>query len=747
MFRLFISVIFISLTTSIFSQTTINVPADYSTIQQALNAASQGDTVLVQPGTYYENIFWPNINGIKLIGLEDNTDVILDGSQNIANVIYFNTSTYLDSTTQINNFIIQGGSNITDGGGLYLINCSAYFNNLQIRNCSSTRYGGGIFVSTDSSPLFQNLIVSNCLSEWGGGVLCFENSSPSFQNIIVKENTATRYGGGVCGMRGAIITLDSTIIIYNNSQNGGGIGLFDASRILSVSQNFVVDNSVTNTDGGGVYIYNHSDFYNFSIINNEARYGGAICVNRDTGSEIRLLTIVDNKSTEDYDGIYFNNLGVAAVHQNNFLRNGYAVNNTNISVIQNCTDNYWGDASGPYQSNQNPGGDGDSTNLYVDVVPWLVTPNISAPPIPPYNLQAEDGNNESIIVNWNSVNIGDLAGYKLFYDTDSTSWDFENFVVVGLDTTYTLANIDYGDGISIAVTCYDTEGNESWFSKELFYTPPIISPTNLSAGSIQNDAVFLNWEDNSSNESGFKIERKNNSSDFIEIDSVISNVTDYTDDSFLLAGDYFYRVRAFNNYRYSDYSNIAAVAVVPVELVSLTVTQKDNNVLLCWITRTETNNYRFEIERKVESDTWGNIGFVDGNGTTTEEQFYSFTDAKVPTGKVKYRLKQIDYDGSFEYSEEIEIDASVPFTYSLMQNFPNPFNPTTTIRYEIPEAGDVKLFLYNVLGEKVKEIVNSHYNPGRYEVKLDGTQLSSGVYYYMLTAADFNEVKKLVLIK
>ena len=157
--------------------------------------------------------------------------------------------------------------------------------------------------------------------------------------------------------------------------------------------------------------------------------------------------------------------------------------------------------------------------------------------------------------------------------------------------------------------------------------------------------------------------------------------------------------------------------------------------------------YLISQKLKVKSQKWENIGFVEGNGTTTERNTYRFTDNDVSAGKYVYGLKQIDYDGSFEYSKEVEIDVTSPQKFSLEQNHPNPFNPTTTISYELPVKSVIRLKVYNTLGEEIATLVNEEKSAGRYEVEFDGSSLPSGVYIYRLTAGSYTASKKLVLLK
>ena len=132
---------------------------------------------------------------------------------------------------------------------------------------------------------------------------------------------------------------------------------------------------------------------------------------------------------------------------------------------------------------------------------------------------------------------------------------------------------------------------------------------------------------------------------------------------------------------------------------------------------------------------------------TTEEHNYSFIDENVSTGDYKYRLKQIDYDGSFEYSDIVDVSISGPTEFSLSQNYPNPFNPSTTIEYSIPESGNVKLKVYNSLGEEVETLVNKFEEAGTYKINFDASSITSGIYFYKLDIGSHSQVKKMILLK
>jgi hypothetical protein len=191
---------------------------------------------------------------------------------------------------------------------------------------------------------------------------------------------------------------------------------------------------------------------------------------------------------------------------------------------------------------------------------------------------------------------------------------------------------------------------------------------------------------------------------------------------------------------------------IPVEVASFTANADNNSVILSWVTATELNNSGFEIERSLKSGeegaSWEEIGFVQGNGNSTELHAYTYTDKDiVKPGHYSYRLKQIDFDGKYTYSSVAEIDVNKPTRYYLSQNYPNPFNPTTTIEFSTPERSHISLKVYDVLGNEVATLVNGWMESTNHKVIFDAGNLSSGIYYYTLTAGNFTSTKKLILLK
>ena len=187
---------------------------------------------------------------------------------------------------------------------------------------------------------------------------------------------------------------------------------------------------------------------------------------------------------------------------------------------------------------------------------------------------------------------------------------------------------------------------------------------------------------------------------------------------------------------------------LPVEFVSFSAIINGSSVLLNWTTATEMNNSGFIIERNKTVSEWQQVGFVPGSGTTTEPKTYSFTDVELSPGNYYYRIKQIDFNGSYTYYElGYAIEIVLPDKFELAQNYPNPFNPTTKIEYSVAKETNVQLIVFNSIGEEVSLLVNETQQKGKYSVNFDAFSLSSGVYFYKLLAGDFISIKKMLLLK
>jgi hypothetical protein len=186
--------------------------------------------------------------------------------------------------------------------------------------------------------------------------------------------------------------------------------------------------------------------------------------------------------------------------------------------------------------------------------------------------------------------------------------------------------------------------------------------------------------------------------------------------------------------------------ILPVELSSFTCMTIDKGVKLLWTTTTEINNNGFYVERSFDRKIWNQIGFVKGTGNSNVSHNYIFSDNIISGSKILYRLKQVDANGAFKYSQVIET-GEVLNGFQLGQNYPNPFNPSTSINYSLAKTGNVKLTVYNSIGSKVATLVNEYKPAGNYSVEFNGSNLASGIYLYRLEAGVYSAVKKFILMK
>lgn len=209
-------------------------------------------------------------------------------------------------------------------------------------------------------------------------------------------------------------------------------------------------------------------------------------------------------------------------------------------------------------------------------------------------------------------------------------------------------------------------------------------------------------------------------------------------------------------------------ASLPVQMTSFTATANRLDAILQWATATEVNNFGFEIERRLVSSyelqvsgsqlgtrnpepgtTWSKIGFVQGSGTSTSPKEYSYVDGNLPAGRYAYRIKQIDFGGAATYYDAAEVEVGLaPEVLSLGPNYPNPFNPTTTIEFTLPEAGKASLKVFNMIGQQVATLFDQNAEAGRmYRTTFSASSLPSGLYFYRLEFANRSIVKRMTLVK
>ena len=401
------------------------MPGDYPTIQEGLNAASSGDTVLVAPGTYTENIVWPLVDGIRLFSELGADTTVVDGSS-AGSVVYFSGMAVIDTTTVIRGLTIQNGSGVEYGGGINLVNSSPKIEDNIVENNSATRGGGGISCTDFSSPLIVGNTIRNDSASGtgmsygggiyslhsrptiagnqitgnsayaGGGISCWE-CNPTISNNTIRNNSASDVGGGIyCGFSHPTITGN---VISNNSAESGAGGISCGYSHPTIASNTISNNSGSSSGGiscyrsdpmitgdtissnsgrysGGLYCdHSNSTITNNTIVGNSSltNGGGILCANQ-SNPLIRHNIIAQNDAGGYGDGIYCERMSFPDVGCNNIYNNGYGAYNAESLQVLTADYNWWGDPSGPYHPSLNPGGLGDSTNMFVDPMPWLTDP-------------------------------------------------------------------------------------------------------------------------------------------------------------------------------------------------------------------------------------------------------------------------------------------------------------------------------------------------------------------------------------
>ncbi len=316
-----------------------------------------------------------------------------------------------------------------------------------------------------------------------------------------------------------------------------------------------------------------------------------------------------------------------------------------------------------------------------------------------------------------------------FYDMDSTDGKFHlsSSAIISSLVQFSGDPTTEVDDTLFAIVASSTPGEAGIYQlcNQLCFLKPVITPTGITTSGTaemlgKDPAGNVIWSNGSVNE------------------RIISFSPATGPNSFITANP--------------EGMDIVVNTVLPVELTSFSAELILNKVQLKWSTASEINNKGFEIEKKFNG-AWEMIGFISGSGSATERKNYSFTDKQISSnGKVYYRLKQIDYDGTFKYSVETGVDISIVSDFALEQNFPNPFNPTTKIKYTIPVVGtrhalSVQLKIYDILGKEVALLINEEQPAGNYEVEFNASALASGTYIYRLTSDNLVITKKMLLLK
>lgn len=379
-----------------------------------MDSCADNDIVLVAPGRYVENIIWPNTYGIHLISELGPEVTIIDGSNpsnpDSGSVVLFGSQQ--DTTTVLYGFTIINGTgtfapsfNTTLGGGLYCCNGSSPSIIDNVITTNSATWGGGGIGCTGSSPIIRdNTIYENGADTVGGGILAYSSSHPTIEHNIINNNTA-RWAGGIYIVTGSNPIITDNDILRNEASYsaGGGLGIAWSSA-PTLQYNNIIGNKAA-YGGGGIYctMYSTPIIMNCTIENDTAiaMYGGGIRIRDNASTTVKHTTISNNQgagisctaggtaivdscviSNNSYNGIYCYENGNTTINRCQITDNvGYAVNNLDPAVVVNAEYNWWGDSTGPYHPDSNPGGLGDSVSDYVDFIPWLYWPGVEEHPI------------------------------------------------------------------------------------------------------------------------------------------------------------------------------------------------------------------------------------------------------------------------------------------------------------------------------------------------------------------------------
>jgi len=334
-------------------------------------------------------------------------------------------------------------------------------------------------------------------------------------------------------------------------------------------------------------------------------------------------------------------------------------------------------------------------------------------------------------------------------------WDEEEQGLIG-SAYYALQASNAGDSImgviNMDMISYDSNSD----SKAEIHTRPIASSVSLKDNMIQVNSLYnvgltfsvinpgATWSDHASFWT-----RNFGAICLIELDGDFNAYYHTVND----------KIQYFNMPYYlkmskAAYGTVATLAqltdIVPVEMLTFIASVRNSSVELLWSTATELNNRGFEVERSVnDQNNFVTIGFVDGEGNSTEINYYSFTDNPQLSGinQIYYRLKQVDFDGTYSYSDVVNVTYDVPAEFVLNQNYPNPFNPSTTISYFVPKESFVSIKIYDFLGREVTTLVSEMKSTGSYELAFDASNIPSGTYFYVMTSESYSNTKKMVLLK
>ena len=591
----------------------------------------------------------------------------------------------------------------SSAGILYVLELSNPFNPQRL---------GHITVTEDF--LHKVVCLGDTVLTFGYGKLIVVNASNSFFPAIITQSTNALMNSGSFGY--ASLNYPQLYISYDYL---AGFLIVDIENLMNPSKGYYLNtNNVTEVvwlkdsllfaGGNGIYMADVSDIHDPVLKKHYTENVGAV---RDIKTNDSLLFVASNT---------FKIFKIHGKDSLSFLSElDYGSQSSQVAIDDTFAaigGRYWGMHLINISNPSNP--------LYIRSVP-----------VPFYIKHMAYQNNKLIVSEYQHntpviYDVSDPNNPLLIYEGNYST---TAFCISESDTV-----LFVGDWDSYSLVVLNIKDLDNVY--EISRKPVMGYPTRIEDIFVIDNLLFLTFFNQNAYDGNLKIYDITNLNNIVELGyaflpewaiSVCANknitvVTDYYD------GLYIYDIINF----------------IPVELISFTSNVISDNVHLSWVTASETNNMGFEILRCAQNDyAWKKIGFIEGKGTTAETQSYSFIDPSLSPGYYSYRLKQMDFDGTFEYSNIIEVEIGAPRKFSLKQNCPNPFNPSTTIQYAISNRQFVTLKVYDILGKEIATLVNGEKSAGSYEIGFNASHLASGIYYYQLRAGDYVETKKMILLK
>jgi hypothetical protein len=390
---------------------------------------------------------------------------------------------------------------------------------------------------------------------------------------------------------------------------------------------------------------------------------------------------------------------------------------------------------------------------------------------------AEAGDSRARLA-WSPSSSPDVAGYKVYFGRDPDRLEgvaargIQSPVDIGSSQQATLRGLVNDSTYHVAIAAYDVNGTESELSTLASVAPvDTVAPGPLSdlRPTMQADTTAtLAWTapgDNGNAGLAYAYEVRYTTAPVMDDTSAWwdeatpaavnqppseAGASESVSIRGSFAGEVYYGVRTTDEVGNVSSVTITSTSELPVELTRFDASVKGQQVvLLQWETASEDGNAGFEVQRRMEDSSFERVGYVEGAGTTNSMRSYQFEDADIPfdVEAVTYRLRQVDLDGTFEYSPEVEVTLDAPEELAIHGNYPNPFHQRTKIRYELPRAGDVRIDVYNVLGQRVATLVNERQQAGREEITFDARRLASGVYFVRLRSLGESLTEKITVVR